>query len=88
MFHLKTCSFRQAQLRIITHTTNGKQSYEGIFTNDPQAIDGRYDMKRCNQSGCLCCRRRSFNVQFTSKQMHTFLNQYKAILNCPAVSIT
>ncbi len=85
LFHLKTCLFRQAQPRLITDK-NGQKSYEGIFTIDEQSIEGRYGMKPCNRTSCLCCRRRSFNVQFIQKQIHCFLNQYKAILNGPVVS--
>jgi hypothetical protein len=87
LFHLKTCSFRQAEPRIITDKKNGEQSYEGIFTIDQKPIKGRYGLTPCHQDNCLCCKKQSIYIQFIPKQIHWFLNQYKAILNCPVVNI-
>jgi len=83
VFHLKTCSFRQGQPRVITKE-NGEKFIEGIFTMDQQTLEGRYGLTTCNRSSCLCCKNRS--SPFDPKQIHCFSNQYKAILNCPVVS--
>ena len=81
MFYMKTCNFRRAQ-----------PSQEGIFCfNEPQA---HYGLQPCNKPSCHCChppcrRRRPGQtpaIEFRSNQIHNFVNRYKAILNCPAVS--
>lgn len=73
MFHLKTCSFRQA------HLTD-----DGIFAGDQRTVEGCYAFSPCSKRHCLYCRQ-SVSIRFHSKHTHAFLNQYWAILNCPAV---
>ncbi|CAF1489062.1 unnamed protein product [Adineta steineri] len=87
VFHLKTCTFRQGLPRVIIDT-HGQQSYEGIFTIDEQSIEGRYGLRPCHQNNCLCCQNQSGTIEFNPKQIHTFLNRYQAILNCPVVCST
>ena len=85
LFHLKTCAFRQGQPRIYIDN-NGQQCTEGIFTIDRQSIEGRYGLTPCNRNNCTCCKNQSISVQINPKQIHSFLNRYQAILNCPVVS--
>ncbi|CAF4217235.1 unnamed protein product [Adineta steineri] len=87
VFHLKTCTFRRGQPRVFIDT-HGQQSFEGIFTIDEQSIEGRYGLRPCHQNNCLCCQNQLGTIQFNPKQIHTFLNQYQAILNCPVVCST
>ncbi|CAF1465715.1 unnamed protein product [Adineta steineri] len=88
MFFLKTCSFNGVQLRQFED-----RILEGLFCLDkPEA---RFVMKPCNKSYCHCChspcpRRNLVNtkqrkaIQFSTPHIHRFVNQYEAILNCPA----
>ena len=84
VFHLKTCSFRQAQRRRLVDESG--QSYdEGIFASDQQSIEGRYSFSPCHQRNCLYCRQPMLSIPYGPKRIHRFVNQYQAILNCPAV---
>lgn len=84
MFFLKTCSFNGVQPRLFD------QVYlEGLFCLDtPQA---RFAITPCQRSSCLCChpscprRDSTAAIQFSAPSIHRFINQYEAILNCPAV---
>ena len=67
---------------------NASSFDEGLFCrNEPQAT---HEMTECGNC-CLCYPR--YNVQrrgqpvveFGRLQRHRFVNQYEAILNCPAV---
>lgn len=85
LFFMKTCSFNGAQPRTFDH-----QQPEGLFCiGSPQA---RYAITPCGKSACECChppcpRRNSTAIEFSTPYVHRFVNQYEAILNCPAVSI-
>lgn len=83
---MKTCDYRDAQPRLI-----GKErKKEGIFCQQPPSA--RYGTAECRQSRCFLCEPQrkqgaSKIMQFSKQQTHRFLNQYQAILNCPAVSL-
>ena len=93
MFFLKTCSFNGVQPRLCDNRFR-----EGLFCIDtPEA---RFTITPCNHKYCLCCHspcpRRSATtgypeqtlaVPFSFPHIHRFVNQYEAILNCPAVSV-
>jgi hypothetical protein len=77
VFDLKTCSFRQS-----------KPYGTGIFTGPEHSIKGRYDFVPCHGNNCFCCAHDPLalsSIQFSTNQIHTFCNQYRAILNCPVV---
>jgi len=87
MFFLKTCSFHGVQPRLIDRC-----SREGLFCYD--IPEPRFAIMPCNQSHCHCCHspcpRRyvtEFAIPFSIPHIHRFVNQYEAILNCPAVRI-
>lgn len=81
LFYLKTCSFRFARPRTMS---------EGLFcAQEPEA---RYELTACGNCG-LCYpqydrshRTNKSVVEFSEAHQHTFLNGYRAILNCSAVS--
>ena len=81
LFYLKTCSFRFARPRTMS---------EGLFcAQEPEA---RYELASCGNCG-LCHpqydrshRTNKSVVEFSEAHQHTFLNGYRAILNCSAVS--
>ena len=81
LFYLKTCSFRFARPRTMS---------EGLFcAQEPEA---RYELTACGNCG-LCYpqygrshRTNKSVVDFSEAHQHTFLNGYRAILNCSAVS--
>lgn len=91
MFFLKTCSFNGAQPRLF------EQRYsEGLFCLDTPIA--RYMITPCDKPSCLCCHspcpRRYVTgtqaiaaIQFSVPYIHRFVNQYEAILNCPAVCL-
>jgi hypothetical protein len=81
MFFLKTCAFNDVQPRMV----NGRHR-EGLFClATPEA---RFAIEPCNHRQCLCCRSpypRRLAIPFSVPHIHRFVNQYEAILNCPAV---
>jgi hypothetical protein len=91
MFYLKTCAFNGAQPRLL-----GRRFREGIFCVDPP--EPRFAITACGRQHCLCCHspcpRRFANppdrwapIPFTTPHVHRFVNQYEALLNCPAVRL-
>jgi hypothetical protein len=89
LFFLKTCDYGGAQRRLIGERQREK---EGILC----AIEpcARYGVKPCRGSQCHLCQSERYVfkkssiasvVQFSDKQIHRFVNDYEAILNCPAV---
>ncbi|CAF2935916.1 unnamed protein product, partial [Rotaria sp. Silwood2] len=84
LFFMKTCDFREAQPRSIGE----QQRKEGLLCElEPCA---RYGMKPCGQSRCFLCKseRNMIVIQYAEQQLHTFINGYQAILNCPATCET
>ncbi|CAF4283528.1 unnamed protein product, partial [Rotaria sordida] len=82
LFYMKTCSFRDAQPRLIT---------EGILClNMPDCL---YTMSRCGDCN-LCQQSNDINyrqqapVLFNRYEKHRFVNGYESILNCPATCDT
>jgi hypothetical protein len=92
MFFLKTCSFNGVQPRLINNNNN--HTFEGLFCHDiPKP---RFALKPCNKPHCLCCHtpcprryatdpKQRLIIPFSIPHIHQFVNQYRAILNCPAV---
>ena len=91
MFFLKTCSFNGAQPRLFE-----QRFTEGLFCLDTPIA--RYMITPCDKPSCLCCHspcpRRYVTgsqaqaaIQFSVPYIHRFVNQYEAILNCPAVCL-
>ena len=84
MFYMKTCSFRGAEPRCLI---------EGLFCASEQP-EAKYGMVACGNLFCPCChpplqwmKHQPWPVvQYSSSQIHNFVNKYQAILNCPAVS--
>ncbi|CAF1399429.1 unnamed protein product [Adineta steineri] len=88
MFFLKTCSFNGVRPR-----QSKNRNHEGLFCLDiPEA---RFAMKPCNKAYCHCCHspcprhnlintKQTKAIQFSTPHIHRFVNQYEAILNCPA----
>ena len=77
---MKTCSFRFARPRSLN---------EGLFcSREPEA---RYELAEC--ANCALCypqydmtyRLQKSIIKFSQAHTHTFVNGYKAILNCSAV---
>ena len=91
MFYLKTCSFNGVKPRLFDN-----RFHEGLFCIEmPQP---QYAITPCNQRHCLLChspylchfmtdRQQALVVPFSNPHIHRFVNQYDAILHCPAVSI-
>jgi len=83
MFFLKTCSFNGVEPRLFNNRLR-----EGLFCLEtPMA---RFALTPCQKPSCLCChspcpRRDTTAIQFSLPHIHRFVNQYEAILNCPAV---
>lgn len=83
-FYLKTCSFRNSTPRSINFMS--RTLHEGLFCFD--SLEARYGMKRCPYRRCLFChlpnniQRCEPAIKYTDHQIHTFVNQYQAILNC------
>lgn len=86
---MKTCDYGGAQRRSIDEQQRDKEGL--LCTIEPCA---RYGFKPCRRSQCHLCQseryvfKKSFTVtvvQFSDKQIHRFVNEYEAILNCPAV---
>jgi hypothetical protein len=83
MFFLKTCSFNGVKPRLFE-----QRYHEGLFCLEtPMA---RFALTPCQKPSCLCChspcpRRDTAAIQFSLPHIHRFVNQYEAILNCPAV---
>lgn len=83
-FFLKTCSFRKSAPRsidYISHVVN-----EGLFCiESPEA---NYSVKPCNRQQCFICQRSNGQLSnqltdlFSNNQIHTFINQYRVLLNC------
>lgn len=90
MFCLKTCSFNGVQPRLLDNRLR-----EGVFCIDP--MQPRFAIVPCNRSHCLCCHspcpRRFVDpdkgsaIPYNTPHIHRFVNQYEAILNCPAVRL-
>lgn len=89
LFFFKTCSFNGVKPRLFEN-----RFYEGLFCIE--APEPRFAINPCNKRRCLLChtpcQRRFQNdpkqalvVPFSIPQIHRFVNQYEAILNCPAV---
>jgi hypothetical protein len=87
---MKTCAFNGVQPRLFDNRFR-----EGLFCLDTP--EPRFAIIPCNQQQCLCChspcpRRSSTDQQqisaipFSIPHIHRFVNQYEAILNCPAVN--
>ena len=83
VFYMKTCTFRFARPRM---------SLEGLFcVQEPEA---RYDLSACGN--CALCypnynmehRQKTSVVDFSQAHAHTFVNGYRTILNCSAVSLS
>jgi hypothetical protein len=86
---MKTCNFRGAYPRLFG---NNKDESEGILCQlEPNA---RFGMIPCCNPHCFLCQSRrgesgqllNIAVHFSKNQIHHFVNNYKAILNCNAVS--
>lgn len=79
---MKTCSFRHARPRTLQ---------EGLFCL--YETEARYELAACGNCG-LCYpqydmkyRSKKSIVEFSQAHQHTFVNSYKTILNCSAVSL-
>ena len=77
---MKTCAFRYARPRSL---------HEGLFCL--QKPEARYELVACGNCG-LCYplydmtyRSKKFIIEFSQAHQHTFVNGYRAILNCSAV---
>lgn len=91
MFFLKTCSFHGVTPRLFDNRFR-----EGLFCLDtPEA---RFVITPCDKQRCLCCHspcprldsldsEQTSVIPFSIPHIHRFVNQYEAILNCPAVNI-
>ncbi|CAF3407628.1 unnamed protein product, partial [Rotaria sp. Silwood2] len=83
-FYLKTCSFRNSKPRSIDYINQNVD--EGLFCINPP--EAHYGMKQCSYHKCRLCHipicngRYASALKFTDHQIHTFVNQYQAILNC------
>ncbi len=89
MFFLKTCSFNGVKPRIYENRYR-----EGLFCIDlPEA---RFAITPCDKKHCVCCHspcprhhsidpEQTLAIPFSIPHIHRFVNQYEAILNCPAV---
>lgn len=83
VFYMKTCAFRFARPRMIL---------EGLFCiQEPEA---RYELSACGN--CALCyprynrehhRLNASVVDFSQAYVHTFVNGFRTILNCSAVSV-
>ena len=84
MFFLKTCSFNNVQPRLFDNRFR-----EGLFCIDTP--EPRFSITPCDSKYCLCCHpsdpKQKLAIPFSLPHIHRFVNQYEAILNCPAVSI-
>jgi hypothetical protein len=89
MFFLKTCSFNGVEPRLINNRLR-----EGLFCLETPTA--RFAITPCNKRQCQCCRsqcprhyatdpQQTSAIQFSIPHIHRFVNQYEAILNCPAV---
>lgn len=92
MFYLKTCRFNGVKPRLFEHRFR-----EGIFGIDPPEV--RFSIAPCHHQYCQCCHpshlrqqypnntqlQQRTSIPFTTPHRHRFVNQYEAILNCPAV---
>ncbi|CAF1450870.1 unnamed protein product [Adineta steineri] len=86
MFYLKTCSFNGVQPRVFENHFR-----EGLFCIDPP--EARYTITPCNKRYCICCRystdpEKTSVIPFSIPHIHHFVNDYEAILNCPATCET
>ena len=84
-FYLKTCSFRGSYPRRIKQMNS--MTNEGLFCVQPP--EASYGMKQCTYCKCLICgvpkhrlQHDTPSIKFTDHQIHTFVNQYQARLNC------
>lgn len=83
MFYLKTCSFNGIKPRFFD-----RRLREGVFCIDPP--EARFSISPCDHKHCNCChpsypRQQRTSIPFLTPHIHRFVNQYEAILNCPAV---
>ena len=94
MFFLKTCSFNGVQPRLFENRYR-----EGLFCLDIPT--SRFAITPCGSRHCLCCHspcprqqqqqqysndlEQTLAIPFSIPHIHRFVNQYEAILNCPAV---
>lgn len=86
MFFFKTCSFNGAKPRIFQ-----QRHSEGLFCLSTPAA--RFSITPCDKATCHCCHppcplRNTTVIPFSYPHIHRFVNQYEAILNCPAVYIS
>ncbi|CAF3908737.1 unnamed protein product [Adineta steineri] len=86
MFFLKTCSFNGVQPRQFN-----SRFREGLFCINPP--EARYTITPCNKRYCICCRystdpEKTSVIPFGIPHIHHFVNEYEAILNCPATCET
>lgn len=77
LFYIKTCNYNGAQPRQVN-----SNEFEGIFCR--LLPEARYCFQPCQQIDCRSC---SILLNNETYHSHEFLNGYRTILNCPAVSI-
>ncbi|CAF3873604.1 unnamed protein product [Rotaria sp. Silwood1] len=83
-FYMKSCTFRNSKPH---------WDYVGLFTtNEPKSY---YGMKRCSDHSCRFCYERldlteRFEpaMNFSTKQVHRFVNDYQVFLNCDVTCTT
>ncbi|CAF1164481.1 unnamed protein product [Adineta ricciae] len=88
VFYMKTCAYRGAD--------PSQFHIRGLFFENNDEPQARYQMKPCNSDSCQFCHPRENQLEgqtwvpidFNTTSMHQFLNGYTTYLNCPATCTT